>query len=199
MKRTPVNSSMIASVGYDRQERILEVEFVNTGHVYEYYDVPYREYLNLMKDESKGSYMKTFIIDQYGYSRVSRSRHKKNNHREPADPPGLEHFAGTYTLYELLDLDGDPVETEGEATFQIDSAGRGTFQLGKVRGRLHGKVAYHYGDSTYQFKWQGKDENATASGDGWLVLHGDGEAEGEISFFDGDDCSFRARKEGGNI
>jgi hypothetical protein len=195
MKRIPVNSSMIASVGYDRQERVLEVEF-NTGNVYEYYDVPYREYLNLMKDESKGSYMKDFIIDQYGYGRVSRSRRQKQRSREPENLLELEHFAGVYTLYELVDLDGDPVETEGEATFRIGPDGRGTFELGKVRGNLHGKLAHHYGDTTYQFKWQGKDENAMTSGDGWLVLHGDDEAEGEISFFDGDDCSFRAHREG---
>ena len=196
MKRTPVNTSMIASVGYDRQEKILEVEFVNTGYVYEYYDVPYREYLNLMKDESKGSYMRTFIIDQYGYGRVSRSRGKKSSRREPENLMSLEHFAGVYTLYELVDLDGDPVETEGEATFRIKPDGRGTFELGKVRGNLHGKLAHHYGDTTYQFKWQGKDENALTSGDGWLVLLGHDEAEGEISFFDGDDCAFRARRDG---
>lgn len=194
MKRHPVESSMIASVGYDRQERVLEVEFVNTGHVYEYYDVPYREYLNLMKDSSKGSYMRTFIIDQYGYRQVSRSRGKKSSRPEPENLMRLEQFAGTYTLYELVDPYGDPVETEGEATFQIRPDGRGTFELGKIRGNLHGKLAHHYGDTTYQFKWQGKDENALASGDGWLVLHGDDEAEGEISFFDGDDCSFQARK-----
>jgi hypothetical protein len=185
---------MIASVGYDRQEKVLEVEFVKNGYVYEYYDVPNDEYQNLMKADSKGSYMRDCIIDHYGYGRVSRSRSKKSTYQEPADPPGLEHFAGTYTLYELVDSDGEPVETEGEATFQVDSTGRGTFQLGNIRGKLHGKVSHHYGESTYQFKWQGKDDNAAASGDGWMVLHAGDEAEGEISFFDGDDCFFSARK-----
>ncbi len=99
MKRIPVNSSMIASVGYDRQERVLEVEF-NTGNVYEYYDVPYREYLNLMKDESKGSYMKTFIIDQYGYGQVSRSRRQKQKEQ----PPGAGKPDAPRTLRRRLHL-----------------------------------------------------------------------------------------------
>ncbi len=70
--------------------------------------------------------------------------------------------------------------------------------MGRVRGRIRGEVTQRDGMPAYRFRWQGKDDHAGASGDGWLVLHGDDEAEGEISFFDGDNCSFRARKTGEN-
>lgn len=192
MKRTPVKSSMIASVGYDRQEKTLEVEFVNTGHVYEYYDVPYSEYQNLLKSASKGSYMRDCIIDCYGYSRVSRSR---RNVRLPAELPTLESFTGVYSIYEMVDFDEEYIHAEGPATLRIEPDGRGEFEFGYVHGYLHGKVTHRNGETMYRFRWQGNDENDEASGDGWLVMETEDEAEGEISFFDGDDYFFRARKQ----
>jgi len=39
MKRQPVESSNLASVGYDAARQILEIEF-NHGGIYQYYDVP---------------------------------------------------------------------------------------------------------------------------------------------------------------
>jgi|GEM_PF-288690 len=191
MKRIPVDSSMIASVGYDRQEKTLEVEFVNTGHVYEYYDVPYQQYLNLMKADSKGSYMKDCIIDCYDYGRVSRGRRKL---RQPPALPTIDLFVGVYSIYEMVDFDEEYVHAEGPASLQIDPDGRGEFQFGYVQGQIHGKVTHRHGETMYRFRWEGNDENDEASGDGWLVLETEDEAEGEISFFDGDDYFFRARK-----
>ena len=76
MRREDVDSSMINSVGYDTDERIMEVEF-NSGEVYQYYDVPPEEYAGLMDAGSKGQYMHSNIIDMYTYTlarRRSRSR-----------------------------------------------------------------------------------------------------------------------------
>ena len=39
MKRQPVQSSSISSVGYDAAARELHVEFASSGHVYVYPDV----------------------------------------------------------------------------------------------------------------------------------------------------------------
>ncbi len=189
----PVTSSMIASVGYDRQEKILEVEFVNTGHVYEYYDVPYDVYQGLMKAGSKGSYMSNNIMDCYGYGKVSRGRRGRNS-RQPEEQPSLESFTGKYELYELIDGNSQELNTDGVAAMQIDPNGRGEFRLGRVEGIIDGKVTHQNGETMYRFRWQGKGQNKVASGDGWLVLETEDEAEGEISFFGGDDCFFRARK-----
>src|SRR2546425_1020108 len=40
MKRQPVTSSVIASVGYKPDTMMLEIEFRSTGFVYRYVDVP---------------------------------------------------------------------------------------------------------------------------------------------------------------
>jgi len=75
MKRTPVESSVIAPVGYDPVEHVLEVEF-NSGKVYLYDDVPEDEHRRLMEAGSKGQYMLACIIDVYRTSQARRrSRH----------------------------------------------------------------------------------------------------------------------------
>lgn len=60
MNRTPVDSSNLASVGYDAENKTLEVEF-NSGRLYEYYNVPKSEYNNLMNASSHGSYFNSNI------------------------------------------------------------------------------------------------------------------------------------------
>ncbi len=72
MKRKPVESSMISSVGYDPISEILEVEF-NSGGVYQYGEVSQETYRELMGAESKGRYMQDHIIDQYPYVRTRRT------------------------------------------------------------------------------------------------------------------------------
>jgi len=69
MKREAVDSSMIANVGYDKFEKILEVEF-HSGKVYQYYGVDSKICKGLIEADSKGSYMNTFIIDQYRYAEI---------------------------------------------------------------------------------------------------------------------------------
>ncbi len=192
MKRTPVTSSMIASVGYDQQEKILEVEFVHNGVIYEYFDVPVTEYQNLMKAASKGVYLQKCIASRYGYGRVSKP---SNNTAAVGQMPDVETFSGSYILRELRGADGQMIETEGKEVIQIEPDGQGHFQLGRVGGRIRGEVARRNGEPAYRFHWQGKEDLAGASGDGWLVLEAAGEAEGEISFSAGDDCFFRARKQ----
>ena len=66
MNRTPVDSSNLASAGYDPDSRILEIEF-NSGSVYQYYAVPQHEYEGLMRADSHGSYFNAHI-KKGGYS-----------------------------------------------------------------------------------------------------------------------------------
>lgn len=65
MNRDPVDSIVIRSVGYDPAASVLEVEFLDSGEVYEYFDVPYSVYLELMEEESKGRYFNDFVKDLY--------------------------------------------------------------------------------------------------------------------------------------
>ena len=43
IERTPVSSSALRSVGYDQEQRVLEIEFTN-GAVYQYLDIPAEAY-----------------------------------------------------------------------------------------------------------------------------------------------------------
>lgn len=44
MQRIPVESRTIASIGYASKERVLELEFRQSGEIYQYFDVPATEY-----------------------------------------------------------------------------------------------------------------------------------------------------------
>lgn len=69
MKRTAVESSNLASVGYDEESKTLEIQF-HSGGVYEYYDVEKSVYEELMNVESHGRYFMSMIRGAYSYSRV---------------------------------------------------------------------------------------------------------------------------------
>jgi len=57
-------SSTLSSVGYDRRNRMLEIEFRN-GHVYQYLDVPKGVYDGLCLAHSKGRYFNDRIRDSF--------------------------------------------------------------------------------------------------------------------------------------
>ena len=69
MNRTPVNSSTVASVGYDPNTLTLEVEF-KEGSVYQYFDVPETVYHELMRASSVGQFMHANIKNNYRYTKV---------------------------------------------------------------------------------------------------------------------------------
>lgn len=69
MNRQPVQSSNIASIGYDVASQTLEVEFLNGG-VYQYFGVPQNVYQGLMNASSHGEYLAQNIKGHYRYSKV---------------------------------------------------------------------------------------------------------------------------------
>jgi len=69
MNRESVSSSNLASVGYDEENQILEIEF-NHGGVYQYFEVPVEVYEKLMNASSHGSYFYHNIRGVYEYSRI---------------------------------------------------------------------------------------------------------------------------------
>ena len=64
MRRTPVSSSNLASVGYDAGSEILEIEF-GGGRVYQYAEVPQEAYRALMNADSIGSHFHRHIREKY--------------------------------------------------------------------------------------------------------------------------------------
>ena len=70
MKRELVQSSSLASVGYNHDFQMLEIEFVHGG-IYRYYKVPVSVYEALMNAPSKGSYYHDHVRDAgYDYEKV---------------------------------------------------------------------------------------------------------------------------------
>jgi len=69
MSRRPVESSNIASVGYEASSATLEIEF-RSGGIYRYFDVPEWVYRELMEAPPHGKYLHTHIRDKYRYMKV---------------------------------------------------------------------------------------------------------------------------------
>jgi hypothetical protein len=69
MYRQRVDSSAVLSVGYEQARRILEVE-VAGGAIYQYLDVPAREYFALVAADSVGRYYNQQIKDTYEFRKL---------------------------------------------------------------------------------------------------------------------------------
>lgn len=65
-----MESTSLASVGYDSASRTLEIEFCK-GSIYRYSEVPASIHESLMQASSKGRFFLAEIRDCFPYSRVS--------------------------------------------------------------------------------------------------------------------------------
>jgi hypothetical protein len=75
MRRIPVDSSSIASIGYDAERLELEIEFHESGDVYLYFDVPAEVYRDFMAADSKGTYLnQVFKPKGYRYVVVKKGK-----------------------------------------------------------------------------------------------------------------------------
>lgn len=71
MNRAPVNSSILTSVGYNANKRILEIEF-RSGGIYKYHNIPESVYQGLMKADSFYQYFERNIkMADYVFKRVN--------------------------------------------------------------------------------------------------------------------------------
>jgi len=61
MERTPVESSNVASVGYDEETKTLEVAF-KSGSIYQYSGVEPQTHADLMGAESIGKFVQQNIV-----------------------------------------------------------------------------------------------------------------------------------------
>ena len=69
MYRQRVESSAVRSVGYDKTRRVLEVE-VAGGAVYQYLEVPAREYFALVAADSVCRYYNQQIKESYEFRKL---------------------------------------------------------------------------------------------------------------------------------
>ncbi|MCU5774758.1 KTSC domain-containing protein [Erwiniaceae bacterium BAC15a-03b] len=70
MKRRNVNSTKIHTVGYDMDNKLLEIEF-QQQEVYRYQHVPLTIFHLLMAAKSKGQFFAENIKNQYPHNKVA--------------------------------------------------------------------------------------------------------------------------------
>lgn len=67
MPPLPVASSLLASVAYDHDRAILQLEF-RSGAVYQYFRVPRQSYQELLQADSHGAYFNRHIRSFFPYA-----------------------------------------------------------------------------------------------------------------------------------
>ncbi len=67
MQLDPVESSMLAAVGYDAHLQALVVLY-NSGKAYQYLEVPPDVFQGLIEASSKGRFMLDHVIDHFPYA-----------------------------------------------------------------------------------------------------------------------------------
>ena len=70
IKRQPVNSSDIASIGYDAASQTLEIEFHATG-VYRYFSVPTEVFETIRTTPSPGKYFLQNIKGKFAWEKTA--------------------------------------------------------------------------------------------------------------------------------
>lgn len=70
MNRDTVDSSMIASIGYDQTSGTVEVEFRPNGQVWQYYDVPEITYNEVRSAGSLGKAFNAMLKKHFREARV---------------------------------------------------------------------------------------------------------------------------------
>jgi len=65
MRRLYINSSVFKSVGYDREAKILELEFRENGNIWQYHEFPPLAYKKFINSESRGHFFSTRIRNKY--------------------------------------------------------------------------------------------------------------------------------------
>lgn len=83
IKRVPVTSSNVASVGYSRDLRALEIEFTR-GAIYRFLEVPSNVYRGLIAAASKGRFIAENIRGKYRFVRVQAARPRLAGDSSPA-------------------------------------------------------------------------------------------------------------------
>ena len=69
IQRTAVESSSIASVGYARETKVLEIEF-RSGAIYQYREVPDAVFKAFSAASSKGHFFSRQIRDKYSHEKL---------------------------------------------------------------------------------------------------------------------------------
>lgn len=134
MKRIPVESSDISSIGYDAAEKVMEIEFKGE-RVYRYLDVPADIYAKFKAADSYGQFFNSFIHSYYRYRRVE----DKN------DTPGSSRALALVTGNDRKFRDMQIVASEFDfAIEQLD------LDVGEIQSSDPDKIVVHKAKQAYK-------------------------------------------------
>lgn len=103
-------------------------------------------------------------------------------------------IVGTWHIYEMSEWDEDYINMEVQAFVRIEDDGKGEFRFGLVSGQISGGFVKDGDGERFKFTWEGSDEGECVSGDGWIRVKDDENAEGKIRFHSGEISLFIATK-----
>jgi len=101
-------------------------------------------------------------------------------------------LAGKWRILEMPDCEADYLDMIEPAYIFFKEDGSGEFAFGCLTGHIW--TASTTNANFIDFSWNGSDEMTEVSGDGDAELQQDGYLNGEISFHNGDEYSFVAKK-----
>jgi len=140
MRRTPVESSMIAAVGYDARDRILEVEF-NHGGIYHYYDVEPTVHRELMESDSVGGYFRDAVRDAYACDLVGRqATTRRDRGRRRAGPSRAREAEAVVKVGESAtagEVDAAQTRTERDSLGELAVPQHAYFGVQTMRAQLN--------------------------------------------------------------
>jgi hypothetical protein len=97
-------------------------------------------------------------------------------------------LTGKWRIVETELWDRSHLDLVGPAFIAIDGKGGGEMAFGALVAALD----CGFTSNGIDFTWDGSDEGDQVCGDGWAELQKDGSLEGEISYRNGDETSFKA-------
>ncbi len=70
MEREEVESSNLVSVGYNKEDEILEIEFKG-GSIYQYFGVDKITYERFRSSDSLGSFVQKYLTKNFHYEKIN--------------------------------------------------------------------------------------------------------------------------------
>lgn len=69
MERTNIDTRLIKSMGYDKEKKIMEVEFTS-DMIYQYNNFPEELYEEIVNHKSIDKFFKLNVVNRYHYNRL---------------------------------------------------------------------------------------------------------------------------------
>ena len=99
-------------------------------------------------------------------------------------------LVGRWRITAMSQWQADDLDLVEPAFIEFARQGSGEFRFGVVVAALD----CSYAQTSIDFTWHGSDEGDEVSGNGWAEIEEDGSISGEITFHNGDESTFKARR-----